>query len=99
MVFPKIKIQGLILILIIVNLCCMIYRFTTFFNAKQGFVFFFCKNRQDVVFPALKQDPSLSVMDWTAPSLCKDPVAMLEFLRHDKAIFPWLPDLERQVFL
>ena len=47
---------------------------------------------KDVVFPALKNDPSLTVMDWTAPSLRCDPVVMLEFLQHDKAIFPWLDD-------
>lgn len=50
------------------------------------------RGMKDVVFPALKNDPSLTVMDWTAPSLRRDPAAMLEFLQHDKAIFPWVDD-------
>lgn len=50
------------------------------------------RGMKDVVLPAFKQDPSLTVMDWTAPSLRRDPVAMLEFLRHDKNMFPWVDD-------
>eukprot|EP00438_Fugacium_kawagutii_P031445 Skav200321 [mRNA] locus=scaffold1760:34825:41939:- [translate_table: standard] len=50
------------------------------------------RGMKDVVFPALKNDPSLTVMDWTAPSLRRDPVAMLEFLQHNKDIFPWVDD-------